>query len=312
MINLVFSETPLEHAVEHYRKAALSANTHRTYAIAWKKFEAWCNREGEPFLPTTTETIAKYLAAIGATTKFTALQTAISAIKHEHREAQLEIAGATSTYQSVYQGVRRSHPENQGCRPKPHISCDLLREVIPSIPDTLKGKRDKAMILLAFFTGCRRSEIVALDVEHLEAIDGNLRVSVMSSKTSDTVHHIYVDAMPGDPLCPVAAMNEWKRAANISSGAVFLSFSNSFFVGNRIAPSVVARSIKKYFGDEYAAHSTRSGMTTEMAARGMPMHEVMALSRHKSADCALRYMRAAKGFDHTVAKGMKKRSPASH
>jgi site-specific recombinase XerD len=306
MIDLSFSPSPLDCAVENYRKAALSANTHKTYGIAWKKFESWCNQEGEPCLPTTTETIARYLAAIGATTKFTALQTVISAIKHRHREAQLEISGPPSTYQAVYQGVRRSHPENQGCKPKPHISFDLLCEVIPTIPDTLKGKRDRAMILLAFFTGCRRSEIVALDVEHLEQIDGNLRVSVMSSKTSDTVHHLYVDAMPDYPLCPVAALNEWKGAANISEGAVFLSFCNSSFSGNRIRACVVAEVIKQYFGAEYAAHSTRSGMTTEMAASGMPMHEVMALSRHKSADCALRYMRSATGFDHTVAKGMKK------
>jgi site-specific recombinase XerD len=47
----------------------------------------------------------------------------------------------------------------------------------------LKGLRDRALLLLGFATACRRSELVALNVEDLEAVEVGLRVTIRRSKT---------------------------------------------------------------------------------------------------------------------------------
>ena len=50
-------------------------------------------------------------------------------------------------------------------------------------PQTLKGLRDRALLLLGFAGAFRRSELVALDTEHLRERPEGLEVLIASSKT---------------------------------------------------------------------------------------------------------------------------------
>jgi len=59
----------------------------------------------------------------------------------------------------------------------------LLRFLISSGRYTLAGQRDRALLLLGFAGGFRRSELVALDVEDLEQTDNGLRVLIRQTKT---------------------------------------------------------------------------------------------------------------------------------
>jgi integrase len=50
-------------------------------------------------------------------------------------------------------------------------------------PDSLKGKRDRALLLLGFAGAFRRSELVALDLADIEEDADGLRVRIVRSKT---------------------------------------------------------------------------------------------------------------------------------
>jgi integrase len=50
-------------------------------------------------------------------------------------------------------------------------------------PGTLRGARDRAILLLGFAGAFRRSELVALDVADLEETEGGFRITIRKSKT---------------------------------------------------------------------------------------------------------------------------------
>jgi integrase len=57
------------------------------------------------------------------------------------------------------------------------------RKVVTALPDTLSGQRDRALTLLGFAAALRRSELVALNVEDVDFVDGGMHLTIRRSKT---------------------------------------------------------------------------------------------------------------------------------
>ena len=58
-----------------------------------------------------------------------------------------------------------------------------LRRLLDSLPDNLKGVRDRALVLVAFAGAFRRSELVSLDVADVDVTEDGLVVTLQRSKT---------------------------------------------------------------------------------------------------------------------------------
>jgi hypothetical protein len=63
---------------------------------------------------------------------------------------------------SVMAGIRRIHGSEQTA--KTALPPELLRRLVCGLPDTLRGRRDRALLLVGFARAMRRSELIALDV----------------------------------------------------------------------------------------------------------------------------------------------------
>jgi integrase len=74
-------------------------------------------------------------------------------------------------------------------------------------PGTLRGKRDRALILLGYAGAFRRSELVAIDLEHLAKGTEGLQVRIARSNTDtkDDPPVVSISRVPGSPYCPVQA-----------------------------------------------------------------------------------------------------------
>jgi integrase len=81
----------------------------------------------------------------------------------------------------------------------------------------LHSIRNKAIILLGFAGGFRRSEIVALNVSDLAFESGSLRVTLRRSKTDQEGVGRTIAIMPGEnpTTCAVAAVRAWLKAADL-------------------------------------------------------------------------------------------------
>ena len=85
-------------------------------------------------------------------------------------------------------------------------------------PDSLKGLRDRALLLLGFAGAFRRSELVALDVADLEETDDGFKVTIRRSKTDQERHGETIAIVRGSAACLVKAVKAWLAAAGISEG----------------------------------------------------------------------------------------------
>ena len=91
--------------------------------------------------------------------------------------------------------------------------------VIPT--DTQAGLRDRALLLLGFSSGRRRSELVALDVEDLRDVPEGYRVLVRCSKTDQEGEGQEIGIPYGhhSETCPVTALKAYLKAAAPRDGS---------------------------------------------------------------------------------------------
>jgi site-specific recombinase XerD len=156
-------------------------------------------------------------------------------------------------------------------------------------PD-LKGLRDRALLLFGFAGAFRRSEIVALDCEDLEATDLGFKVTIRHSKTDQEGLGQTIAIVRGSVACPVRALRAWLDAAGITTGPIFRSVRRDGHVGDRLAPQSVAQIVKGYAERAgfdpvlFAGHSLRAGFLTSAAKRGASVFKMMDQSRHRSVE----------------------------
>ena len=65
-----------------------------------------------------------------------------------------------------------------------------LREMLETLPDSLRGTRDRAVILLGYAAALRRSDLAALRVSDVSFKDDHMRVRIRRSKTGPTVDRV--------------------------------------------------------------------------------------------------------------------------
>ena len=107
-------------------------------------------------------------------------------------------------------------------------------------------------------------------------------------------------------LRPVEAVRAWLDASGITSGPVFRRVRKNGRIGDEaLNAETVAALIKDYAGrvglrpEDYAGHSLRSGFLTSAAEAGASALRMAEVSRHKSLDTLLGYVRRADAFrDH--------------
>jgi site-specific recombinase XerD len=176
-------------------------------------------------------------------------------------------------------------------------------------PESLKGLRDRALLLLGFAGAFRRSELVALDVADIVETGTGLLVTIRRSKTDQDGEGVTIAIARGDVACPVRAVREWLDAAGIESGPIFRPINKASTVAaEQLTDQSVANIVKAYAGlagydaSLFSGHSLRSGFLTSAAAKGASIFKMMDVSRHKSVDTLRGYVRDAELFkDHAGA-----------
>lgn len=189
---------------------------------------------------------------------------------------------------------RAANALQQRPRKKAAITRPVLEAMLATCDNSLRGVRNKALLLVGFAAGGRRrSELVSLKVEHLERIDGGYLIKLTKSKTDQAGNGQSL------PLLGTAAkaLSEWLLRAGIREGHLFRGIRNN----NQLNPSISGRAINdvvkrhaKLAGfnpDDFGAHSLRAGFITEAGCQGISLKDAMQLSGHHDTTVALGYYR---------------------
>jgi site-specific recombinase XerD len=283
---------------QDYARANRAPNTYRAYRAAWRAFAAWCAEHNFPALPAGPLTVADYLAHAAQHHKASTLGVHVAAIRAAHKAAGQPDPTADERVAATMRGIRRVHGQPPAQREP--LTLDDLRALVRACGDDLPGLRDKALLLVGFAAALRRSELVALDVEHIR-LNGVLRITLTRSKTDQEGQGITktIPRLADAELCPVRALRAWLDAAGIASGAIFRSVNRWGKVGARLSAYDVARIVKRRAeaagldARMLAGHSLRAGFATQAALAGLDPIAIAEVTGHRNLNTLRKYIRAA-------------------
>ncbi|OPZ80876.1 MAG: Tyrosine recombinase XerD [bacterium ADurb.Bin429] len=295
-----------------YCRAGKADATRQAYQKDWHDFARWCLTVGLCALPADPTSIALYLTAQAETGHcVTTLTRRLTAIGHAHRLAGHASPTHDAPVPEVMAGIRRTL--GTAAHGVDALVADDIRRMVAGQPDTLQGVRNRALLLLGFAGGFRRSELVGLDIEDLQHCAEGLCLTLRRSKTDQEGQGRQVAIPYGQhaETCPVRAYQDWVTRAGIGTGPVFRPITRHATVrASRLTGHAVAIIIKaaaEAVGLDPATvsgHSLRVGHVTTAARAGVPTHVIMQQTGHRSERVFRRYIRSAGLFAENSAAGL--------
>ena len=300
-INLKLTE--LERETLGNLRNSKSKNTIRAYRADFNHFEQFCTSNNLKALPADIKTLSLYLTHLSKTSKFSTLKRRLASIKVIHQQQGHYIDTKHPLVTENLLGIKRVMGTFQKAK-KPLLINDLklIIKVISQDKDELKKTRNKALILIGFAGGFRRSELVSLELEDIDFVKEGVKIFVKRSKTDQTGEGMTkgIPYFDNTDFCPVVSLKKWLKQSNVKSGKIF-----------NISDKSVALTIKKYASiaglDEtkYAGHSLRSGFATSTAELGAEERSIMAMTGHKSVQMVRRYIQDANIFKNNALNKIK-------
>ncbi|MGM4921249.1 site-specific integrase [Tardiphaga sp. 813_E8_N1_3] len=311
-----------------YVDAASSANTRRAYAADWKHFAAWCRRHNLEVLPPSPQTVGLYVtacvsgaaAADGLPNSVATIERRLSALSWHYAQRGTALDRADRHIATVMAGIRNTHgaPARQKDAVLPE---DVIAMLETLGRGTLRGMRDRAMLLLGFAGGLRRSEIVGLDLHRDDTEDGRGWVEILDKGMLVTLRgktgwrEIEIGRGSSDVTCPVTALQTWLNLARIGHGPLFRRVTGQ---GREVGPDrlhdqEVARLVKRAAlaagvradlseGDrhgKFAGHSLRAGLATSAEVDERYVQKQLG---HASAEQTRKYQRRRDRFRVNLTK----------
>ena len=280
---------------EQFMAASQSAATKRAYASDLKHFFA--NGGSVPVSPAV---LAEYLARCAEKLSVATLERRVTAIHKAHLEKNLKSPARSEAVKRVMQGIRRTLGTKQR-QVKPMVKDDLLAALVmidrQKMP--IKAARDRALLLVGFASAMRRSELVAVRVEHLTYLANGVEIFLPSSKTDQEGNGrtVFVPQANGD-RCPVRALELWLEITGINEGFVFRAVSRHDRVARhglsaQSVALVVKASVERLGGDakKVSGHSLQAGYCTSAAEKGLQPWQIREQTGHKSDVTLAKYIR---------------------
>jgi len=285
-------------------KNSKSFNTLRAYESDYKDFSAFCIKNNFSSMPADPKIISLYLTHLSQTSKFSTLKRRIASISVIHKLKDHYIDTKHPIIRENLLGIKRLKGSNQKTK-KPILISDL-KQIIDVITKLnikeIRKTRDKALILIGFAGGFRRSELVALEIDDIEFVREGVKIFVKRSKTDQSGEGMTkaIPSFDSTLYCPVLHLQDWMAKGKSINRKIF-----------PISDKSVALIIKKYAnlagldGSRYAGHSLRSGFATSTAESGAEERNIMAMTGHKTTQMVRRYIKEANLFKNNALNKLK-------
>ena len=313
-----------------YAEAASSANTRRAYDADWRQFTAWCQRQNLSALPPDPQVVRLYITACASGAapadrkprSVTTIERALSALTWHYARRGQPLDRKDRHIATVLAGIRNTHAQ------PPRQKEAVLPEDVIAMIETLdrgarRGLRDRAMLLVGFAGGLRRSELVGLDVGRDQTDDGHGWVEILDQGMIITLRgktgwrEVEIGRGSSDATCPVLALQTWLKLARIGHGPLFRRVTgNGKEVGpERLTDKQVARLVKRAAlaadvrvdlpeGEreaKFSGHSLRAGLASSAEIDERYVQKQLG---HTSAEMTRRYQRRRERFRVNLTKAV--------
>jgi len=254
--------------------------------------------------------------------KASTIQRILASITYKYRLNGFQFDRKNPNIAETISAIVRNEKNLKSGQAKEILKDDLVKiiEAIPKNDNDFRNIRDKALILMGFYSFCRRSELLGMKFEHLNFGDDGIQVLIPFSKTDQSGEgRMIFLPKTNDDYCPVNALYNWLEVARIDSGPLFYKINKSNNIEKytlnqknikmSLTDTHFVLMLKKRAGaadledcDKISGHSLRIGAITQARMNGVPTHEIMAQSGHKTTQMIDRYTKLSNIRETSAAK----------
>jgi len=167
---------------------------------------------------------------------------------------------------------------------------------------SLSGIRDRALLLLAYDSMCRRSELVSLRIGDIELNEETnlveMKIRLRKSKTDQELQGRWIFLSKR----ATEAVKSWIEKAKLVDGQLFRGINNGGAITeelncgqiNRIYKRLAQEAkIPKEIVTHISGHSMRVGAAQDLLKSGASMPTIMNKGRWSKTDTVMRYLESA-------------------
>jgi site-specific recombinase XerD len=277
-------------------EGAYAPSSIRAYRSNFEVFVKYCDENNVSALPAEPEIVAQYIRKLSdGRLKSSSIKIAVASIAAihnlnsiidptQHPDVKIEM-------RRMYRTLGRYAKQAYG------INKDLLDRMVAVTDHSLRGIRDKAILLVAYDSLCRRSELVSLEFEDLviNSNDESLKLKLRKSKTDPhgIGKNLYLS------INAQLALREWIYKSRISSGKIFRAITATGKIRNSLNSSQVGRIYKKLAElskidasiiKNISGHSLQVGAAQDLMLSKASFPVIMDRGRWSKIDTVMRYV----------------------
>jgi integrase len=287
---------PLERLREWQGMAegAYAANTLRAQKADGAIFQVFCDERGESFLPADPAIIRAFIEhEVTAGKKPATVRRYIATIGRAHIGAELLNPCSSEAVRLALKKMGRETSARQAQARA--LGWDEIKLFIASAGEGLRADRERAMLCVAYETMARRSELVALEVRHIEFLPNGTGQALIWRGKTDAEGQGRVAYLSRET---VRWLTVWLEHAKIEDGALFRRLVGSGKIGGALNPGSIAPIFKRVaqwigmperFVAEVSGHSTRVGAAQDLAALDIDLAAITQAGGWKSTRMPLQY-----------------------
>lgn len=309
-------------------------NTIDTYRKSWRVWERFCTTQNLPEHEATRGSLVAFAAWMLREGRQTPGRTGSRGYAHASASTHLaavvsglrdqgvpvsrdDAAAARKALDGVHVKLLQGG-ERRGRGQAAPADTDGLAAAAVACPDTLTGRRDKALVLTSFHYAARASEPAGLDLGDFTLHPRGLIVSVVTGKTRWSVRDAKIPYATDPVVCPVRAWTAWREALVAEGGPEYEDPSDPAFhaidrwghIGGRMSPdaitAVITRTAERAgITIRWTGHSLRAGLATEARKRKKDAVAIAAQGGWApNSKSMLGYMRRADEWDDNASAGL--------
>lgn len=293
--------------------AGVPESTRRAYNHDAAEFGRWCAANGHAALPATPDTVTEYVAHLIHTPRENtgrpyapaSIERVIASIRTAHRAAGVQ-PPETKGARKVLVGYRSALSQSDDDADRQRAQANRVSAAVPTVlrrfvteldRDTLKGKRDAALMLLGHAIAGRASELVSLNVGSIETDPDGRGVAVKvyrkKIKRWTTTKVMYGSNPTTCPVRAVLALIEALAEIGRTDGPLFVRIDqhgnvapamtrNGRPIGDpsgRMTPAAAASIVESAarvagVDGRWRSHSMRRGFVTAARAAGADLVDI--------------------------------------
>ena len=190
------------------------------------------------------------------------------------------------------------------------INADTLEKLLLATDDSIRGIRDRALLLVAYDTLCRRSELVSLQVKDIKinTKNGNETSAILlrKSKTDQDSTGKWLHLNERTHI----ALAEWISKLPEGQEMLFCGLNRALDTSPQIGVGQINRIYKKIASKAglneleikvISGHSMRVGAAQDLLNSGASMPIIMQRGRWSKTDTVMRYVEQSNNTSYSIA-----------